>query len=50
MSFYRPPARVIRTQILLLRWLGYVEAAHALGAGAAPVILRHVTLECCHYP
>ena len=35
-------ARVVRAQVLSLRTLDYVEAARALGAGAARLMLRHV--------
>ncbi len=36
------PARVIRSQVLSLRSLDYVQAAHALGAGSARILARHI--------
>jgi len=36
------PARVIRSQVLQLRSLSYVEAARALGGGDAHLLIRHV--------
>ncbi len=36
------PARILRAQVLSLRSVEYIEAARAVGASAARVLLRHV--------
>ena len=39
---WMPTARLVRSQFLTLRERDYVEAARALGAGSARLILRHI--------
>jgi len=36
------PARIVRAEVLALRRSGFVEAAHALGAGPVRIVLRHL--------
>jgi len=43
---WAPVARVLRSQVLALRDVDYVEAARALGAGRARILLRHVLPAC----
>jgi len=39
-------ARVIRSAVLTLRELQYVEAAHAIGVGTPRILLRHILPNC----
>jgi peptide/nickel transport system permease protein len=39
-------ARVVRSVVLTIRELQYVEAAHALGIGNARIMLRHILPNC----
>jgi peptide/nickel transport system permease protein len=39
-------ARVVRSVVLTIRELQYIEAAHALGIGNARIMLRHILPNC----
>lgn len=39
-------ARVVRSVVLTLRELQYIEAAHALGIGSGRIMLRHILPNC----
>jgi ABC-type dipeptide/oligopeptide/nickel transport system permease subunit len=43
---WAPVARVLRSQVLALRHVEYVEAARALGAGRTRILLRHILPAC----
>ncbi len=43
---WAPVARVIRSRVLLLRRMEYVEAAHATGAGSARILFLHILPGC----
>jgi peptide/nickel transport system permease protein len=39
-------ARVVRSVVLTIRELQYIEAAHALGIGSGRIMLRHILPNC----
>lgn len=41
-GFFPYTARVVRSEVLRLRELAYVEAAHAIGASPLRILLRHI--------
>jgi ABC-type dipeptide/oligopeptide/nickel transport system permease subunit len=43
---WAPVARVIRSRVLLLRRLEYIEAAHATGAGTMRILFAHILPGC----